>query len=403
VLERIDDADRWSRIIEAALVAVIAVSLVTTILESVPRLAADYATWLDAVEWTAAIILTLEYSARIWSAPDDPRFKHRGRWSARLQFAVSGHGLIDLVSIAPFWLGAFVSSDFKLLLVLRLLRFLKLARYSPAMRSLLDALYAERRALAGCLVILAGAAVFASGLMHLAERDAQPDKFGTLPDALWWAIVTLGTVGYGDAVPITPLGRVIASLTIFAGLLIVALPIGIIASAFASEVHRRDFIVTWGLVARIPLFSGLTAPEIAEVMTKLRSSKIDAGTVICRRGEPAHSMYLIVDGEISLKLKHQQIQLGPGHFFGEIAALRRTKRSATATAVVASRLLVLDAIDLRHLMERHASLARGIEEAARTKLGRDVMSADSDFNENEFLGDGDDETDLRRDRGHQPE
>ena len=127
------------------------------------------------------------------------------------------------------------------------------------MRSLLDALYSERRALFGCFVILCGATLIAAGLMHLAESAAQPEKFGTIPDAMWWAIVTLGTVGYGDAVPITAVGRLIGGLTIFAGLLMVALPVGIVATAFANEVHRRDFVVTWGLVARIPLFSQLSA------------------------------------------------------------------------------------------------------------------------------------------------
>src|SRR6202051_3258871 len=103
------------------------------------------------------------------------------------------------------------------------------------MRSLLDALYAERRALAGCFVLLLGTALIAAALMHLAERAAQPERFGTIPDALWWAIVTLGTIGYGDAVPVTALGRVLAGFTIFAGLLMMALPVGI----FATCVYRN--------------------------------------------------------------------------------------------------------------------------------------------------------------------
>ncbi len=138
--------------------------------------------------------------------------------------------------------------------MLRLVRFFKLTRYSPAIRSLLDALYSERRALGGCFVILLGTALIAAGLMHLAERTAQPERFGTISDALWWAIVTLGTIGYGDIVPVTALGRVLASLTIFAGLLMMALPVGIFATAFANEVHRRDFIVTWGLVGAFRCF-----------------------------------------------------------------------------------------------------------------------------------------------------
>lgn len=222
--------------------------------------------------------------------------------------------------------------------------------------------------------------------MHLAERTAQPERFGTIPDALWWAIVTLGPIGYGDVVPVTALGRILAGLTIFAGLLMMALPVGIFATAFANEVHRRDFIITWGLVARIPLFHALTASEIADVMTMLRAQKVDSGTVIARRGEPAHAMYLIADGEVEVKLRYKHLRLGTGQFFGEIAALRRTRRSATVTAVTPTRLLVLDALDLHALMDRQPALAARIEQAAREKLGHALNAQDGDLMSEELTG-----------------
>jgi voltage-gated potassium channel len=360
------------------LIALIAVTLTATVIESVPELANTYALPLSAIEWVATVVFSLEYAARLWSAAEHPLLT-RGPFFGRLRFALSFPGLVDLAAILPFWLGFFIASDFRVLLVLRLVRFFKLTRYSPAMRSLLDALYAERRALTGCFVILLGTALIAAALMHLAERAAQPDRFGTIPDALWWAIVTLGTIGYGDVVPVTALGRVLAGFTIFAGLLMMALPVGIFATAFANEVHRRDFIITWGLVARIPLFHALTASEIADVMTMLRAQKVDAGTVIVRRGEPAHAMYLVADGEVELKLRHKHLKLGAGQFFGEIAALRRTRRSATVTAVTPTRLLVLDALDLHALMDRQPSLAARIGEAAREKLGHELNAPDGDL------------------------
>jgi voltage-gated potassium channel len=297
----------------------------------------------------------------------------------RLRFVLSFPGLVDLAAILPLWLSVFVASDLKILLVLRLVRFFKLTRYSPAMRSLLDALYSERRALTGCFVILLGTALIAAALMHLAERMAQLERFGTIPDALWWAIVTLGTIGYGDVVPVSVLGRILAGFTICAGLLMMALPVGIFATAFANEVHRRDFIITWGLVARIPLFRSLTASEIADVMTLLRAQKVDSGTVIVRRGELAHAMYLIADGQVEVKLRHKHLRLGAGQFFGEVAALRRTRRSATVTAVMPTRLLVLDTLDLHALMDRQPALAARIEEAAREKLGNALDAPDTDL------------------------
>lgn len=379
VLDQGLGSDGLSTAANRALIGLIVITLTATVMESVPRLAAGYADAFGAIEYIALIAFSIEYAARLWTAIENPRWRRSGAFLSSLQFAVSPAGLIDLAAVLPFWLSFFVAADFKAILVLRLVRFFKLTRYSPAMRSLLDALYAERQALAGCFVILVGATVMAAALMHLAESAAQPDKFGTIPDAMWWAIVTLGTVGYGDTVPVTAAGRLVAGLTIFVGLLMIALPVGIVATAFANEVHRRDFVVTWGLVAKIPLFSELSAAQIGEVMKILRAQKADRGAIIARRGEPAHSMYLIVDGEIEIKLRHRHIRLGAGDFFGEVAALRQSRRSATVVALKPTRLLALDASDLRSLMDREEQIAVRIREAASMRLGSEVETVSGDI------------------------
>jgi voltage-gated potassium channel len=369
VLEAGPEGRKLGRIIAWGLTGLIAVTLAATVIESVPRLSAAYGQWLAAIEWLALLVFSLEYLARLWVAIEHPPWHRLGPIRSCLRFAISPSGVVDLIAILPFWLSLFISTDLKVFLVLRLVRFFKLTRYSPAMRSLLDALNSERRALFGCFVILFGATLITAAFMHLAEGEAQPEKFGTIPDAMWWAIVTLGTIGYGDAVPVTLAGRLVAGVTIFFGLLMMALPVGIVATAFANEVHRRDFVVTWSLVARIPLFSELNATQVADVMKILRAQKVEKGTIVTRRGEPAHSMYLIVDGEIEIRLRHENVRLGTGDFFGEVAALRQARRSATAIALSNTRLLALDASDLRGLMDREPQIAARVWDAARTKLG----------------------------------
>jgi voltage-gated potassium channel len=308
------------------------------------------------------------------------------RRKARLKFATSALGIIDLLAVLPFWFALLVPGDLRVLLVFRVLRFFKFARYSPGMRSLLDVLYAERRALLGCFIILIGMALLTAAIMHLIEGQVQPDKFGTIPQAMWWAIVTLGTIGYGDVVPVTALGKIIAGFTIFAGLIMIALPVGIVANAFSEQIHRRDFIITFGMVARVPLFAELNAAEISNIMSLLRARQVEPGDVITRRGELAHSMYLIAAGEVEIELKNERVRLGAGHFFGEIAALRRTRRSANVVAVNSTSLLVLDTHDLHALMEREPRIAERIHSVVRSRLGSDGVGWKGDLLAEELSG-----------------
>jgi voltage-gated potassium channel len=379
IMENGPVGDRTSRLVNWSIILLIVISLFSVILASVPELKAKYAVLFATIENIALVVFSIEFGVRVWIAVEHEPLRHLSPIRARTLFITSIAGLIDLAAVLPFWLAFLVTPDLQILLVFRIVRFLKLTRYSPGIRSLFDALYTERRALAGCFVILMGMTIFAATLMHSIEGTIQPDKFGTIPDAMWWAVVTLGTVGYGDIVPVTVLGRIVAAATIFCGLGMVALPIGIVATAFSNEIHRRDFVVTWGLVARVPLFSELTASEIADIMTLLRAQQSETGSVIVKRGEPAHSMYLIAAGEVEIRLAHKRIQLGAGHFFGEIAALRRTLRSATVIATKPTSLLVLDAGDLEILMDNNPRIAARIRDVARDRLGTDLTEQHGDL------------------------
>jgi voltage-gated potassium channel len=180
-------------------------------------------------------------------------------------------------------------------------------------------------------------------------------------------------------VPITAVGKLIATGTIFLGLILMALPVGIIATAFADQIHRRDFIVTWGMIARVPLFAELDAAAISDIMGLLRAQVAEAGETIVRAGDPAHSMYFIAAGEVEVALKKETLRLGVGHFFGEVAVLRRARRSATATALTRTNLLVLAAQDLHALMQRDPRVAARIKDVVEKRVGRDVVSPKGDI------------------------
>ncbi|MBC7582961.1 MAG: ion transporter [Tardiphaga sp.] len=349
------------------IVAIIIVDVLAMILISVPEIDARFDLVLTLIDRAALTLFTLEYLARLWAvAADAPQ---RGISARRLQlnYVFSSLGVIDVLAFLPSWMAMFMG-DRATMVVCGMLPFLKLVRYSPAMRSLLAALQSERRALFGCLVILVGAVLLFASLLYGIEHDVQPDKFGNVPAAMWWAIVTLGTVGYGDVVPVTAMGRLVSVFAIVGGLIMIALPVAIVARAFADEVHRRDFVVTWSMLARVPLFSQLGAEEIADIMRLLRAQTIESSEILVRRGEPASSMYFITAGEVEIELPTQRVRLAEGTFFGEIALLRRADRSGTVTATRKTRLLALDAKDFHALIARVPALAAHIEKTAKARL-----------------------------------
>ncbi|WP_406854070.1 cyclic nucleotide-gated ion channel [Alsobacter sp. KACC 23698] len=382
LFEQAVPGDRLAHLVHGFLIVWVVASVAAVVLESVPALRAAYDPAFQAVETLSMAIFTLEYVLRSWACVEYPTLRSLPRWRARLKYALSPASLIDLCTVLPFYLAFVIAADLRVFIVFRLLRFMKLARYSPGMRSLYEAIHAERRALVACLVIIASLVIAMAGVMHVLEADAQPDKFGTIPDAMWWAVITLATVGYGDVVPVTPMGKVVAGVTALMGLAMIALPVGIIATAFAEVIHRRDFVVTWGMIARVPLFSDLSAEEVAAIMRLLRSKGAQAGEVIVRRGEVGHSMYFIASGQVEIETQHgKRHLLGEGQFFGEIAVLKNARRTATIRALVRTQLLVLDAADLRALAERRPDIGARIRKVAQTRSSHAAHTVSSDLSD----------------------
>ena len=225
------------------------------------------------------------------------------------------------------------------------------------------------RALAGSGVLFAGLLILSSVLMYFAEGRAQPEALGDVPKAMWWAVVTLSTVGYGDVLPVTVVGKMIAGLTMVMGIMFFALPVGIIATGFLQEIQRRDFVVSFGMVARVPLFASLDAPMIAQLVGLLNAKRVSAGAIVVRKGDEADGMYFIASGEVEVDVPAGPVRLGEGDFFGEIALIEPgARRTATVTAVRPSELLVLDVEGFHRLMGRNPLLAEAVKDVASQRL-----------------------------------
>lgn len=356
------------RLIAAALIALILASVVVALAQTDRSLTAAHERLFDVVETFSALAFTLEYAVRLWIAPESKKLLQRSDMRARRNYALSARGIIDILAIASFWLNLAAPLDPDLLVQLQVLRVLKLMRYSSAIETLGSVLRNEIRPLIAAGVIMLTLLVTFSTLMYLAERHAQPDKFGSSIDALWWGVVTLATVGYGDVVPVTALGRVLGGFTVILGLGMFALPAAILASGFAEEIRKRNFVVTWNLVAKVPLFSDLPAIRIAEIAAMLKPRSAERGEAVVRRGERADCMYFLVSGEADVIVPPTPVRLHAGDFFGEIALLIDTRRTADVIAVTFNQLLMLPVNDFRHLLTAYPELKRQLEQVAQERL-----------------------------------
>ena len=357
-----------SRAVDWILILLIVANIAAVAAETVPDWGQRYATALLVFEVVSVAVFTVEYLVRLWVCTEHPQMPGEQPIRTRLCFAATPFALIDLLAILPFYLALFLPAiDLRVLRIFRLLRLLKLARYSPALATLARVLVDERRALGAALLIMLGLLMVSATAIYHAERLHQPEAFGSIPQSMWWALATLTTVGYGDVVPVTTLGRIIGGCVMVFGLAMFALPIGIIASGFSNEIHRRDFVVTWGMVARVPLFAKLDALSVSHITNLLRARLLGAGNLVYRRGDPSDAMYFIASGKVRLEGPGASVVFDAGDFFGEMALLHDQPRLATARAITRCRLLILDQQDFHELMRSDGDFRKAIELVAEER------------------------------------
>jgi voltage-gated potassium channel len=245
ILERADVGDRVSRNIDLFLMALVVVNIISITLESVPHIYADHKNLFIWIEIISVGIFTVEYLCRVWVAPRQISgpYGFAGACKARVKYMLSFSGLVDLFSILPFYLRAFFPYlDLRILRALRLLRILKLSHYNSAMEDLFEAINEEKRSFYAASYLFAILFILSSTLMYFAEYRTHPTGFQSIPDSMYWALITLTTVGYGDITPITVAGKLIAVGSAILGVIVVALITGIVASAFNAQMERRNII-----------------------------------------------------------------------------------------------------------------------------------------------------------------
>jgi voltage-gated potassium channel len=236
LLEPSSTGSKASKIIELLLITLIFLNILAIILESVKDVNAEYGQFFHELENFSVIIFTFEYFLRLWTAPENPKWQ---RSNGRLRHAFSTMSLIDLFSILPYYL-SFLHFDMRFIRIVRLfrlIRVLKIARYLKALNLIQAVLRERREQIVLSIMFIIFLLIMVSTLMFYVEHEAQPGLFSSIPETMWWGIETLTTVGYGDMVPITTLGRVLGGMIAILGIGLFALPAGILSSGLTEHLH----------------------------------------------------------------------------------------------------------------------------------------------------------------------
>lgn len=270
-----------SRFINIALMLLILANVVSIIASSDESINTRFSNFFDYFEIFSLIVFTIEYLVRVWVSVERSEKDLTQALKSRIRYLFTPMALIDLLAILPSFL-LLLGSDFLILRVLRLVRVFKLSRYSRSMELLITVSKQEAETIISAIFILIILIIISSTGIYIVEGDVQPEEFGSIPRSLWWATVTLTTVGYGDVVPITTLGRMLGIVIVITGIGMAALPAGILASGFTSEIGRRRERFKAAIMSWIEegTFSEHEGSDFTELRDQLGITRADAALML---------------------------------------------------------------------------------------------------------------------------
>lgn len=238
ILEIAGPGDKASRVFDIFILALIFLNVLAEILGTVQYFGNRFGTFLQWFEVFSVAVFTVEYAGRVWSSPEGGAMAKP--FSGRLRFMAKPMLIIDLLAFLPFYL-SFIGADLRFLRAVRLFRIFrvaKLGRYSSSFRLLARVLKDRKEELAMTFLLLVILVIMSSSFMFFAEHRVQPDKFPDIPSAMWWSVITMTTVGYGDVYPVTFWGKFFAAVSAVFGIGMFALPTGIVGAGFVEEIQK---------------------------------------------------------------------------------------------------------------------------------------------------------------------
>lgn len=302
---------------------------------------------IQMLYWISIGIFGIEIILRI--------FKER-----KLSFLLSIDGFVLINQVF------FSIYDLRILRLFRLFDIFSKSRFLLPTNTLIKTIIKQRNALLGSQIMVISILLVVSTFIYFLESAVQPDVFGSIPSTMWWGIATLTTVGYGDVVPMTDLGKLLASFTMLVGIGMFALPAAILASAYYEEIQKKNFLVSFEAIASVPLFQELPIGAVGKINEKLQAVLVNEHETILSKGDEADSMFIIEYGKVKVEIE-QPVYLVSGDYFGEMGLLGNVPRNATITAADDTKLLELTKSDLVELSEEHPGLFKELELSASTR------------------------------------